>query len=790
LTFLRRRRLALGALVLAVAVAWLFSASLFSGKVLGGDANLLFQLGFDKPADLTKPLNPYTFDAFYVFHPDMLEARDALRSFDLPSWTSHIGAGEPLLATQQHASLFPLNWPMVVLPFWQSLEWLAALKLFFAGLGTLLLLAALGLRRPAAVFGAVSYGLCTYMVTWVEHPHVNTYALIPWALLFAYRLARQPGLRGAALLALVFGLSLLGGQPESAFLLALITLPWFFLWRPAARTGGLFGLAGLVGLALGAVVLLPFAELASQATQLSRGGGSGSGRNWVLSFFMPELWGRPDKYELQGAPIEGFAERTAYFGALPLMLAAGGLVARRPQRAQVFCAVAALLALGLVVHVPAYTHFVRNLPVFREVNLSRALVLVALCGAVLAAYGLDALLSGDRRARLRMLIGAGAAAVVPVAWLGAHRDLLHFFGGAWHELPVMRATASFRGTLQMGVALRWCLLALVCCGLIALVAWRPRWARAAAVAAIAVTVVDLVTLGRGFHPAIPEAWADPPPSAVVNYLRANDGPERFAGGPSDLGPNVAERYGLDDARRHAQPVIERRQALWTALGGEGILQRNWWLQPDDRLADLFAVKYMLSVSYPDLKPAGWKPVGAPFTFERLRPAPRAWLAYDWKPAAGMDAALAEVKAAPEADDRSRPVIEGVAPPGSGATASAGSVPSASAAASPAAATFIADDERHIAIHATADRRAQLILADTFYPGWQAKVDGKRVDIHPANVAFRAVAVPAGTHTVEFDYRPWSVRIGLWLTLLAALAIAGALSAGALSRIAPGRGRGR
>jgi uncharacterized membrane protein YfhO len=67
------------------------------------------------------------------------------------------------------------------------------------------------------------------------------------------------------------------------------------------------------------------------------------------------------------------------------------------------------------------------------------------------------------------------------------------------------------------------------------------------------------------------------------------------------------------------------------------------------------------------------------------------------------------------------------------------------------------------VHAA--RPAQLILDDTYYPGWKATVDGHDAPIHPANVAFRAVSVPAGDHTVRFSYEPASVRIGVLLSLL-------------------------
>lgn len=59
----------------------------------------------------------------------------------------------------------------------------------------------------------------------------------------------------------------------------------------------------------------------------------------------------------------------------------------------------------------------------------------------------------------------------------------------------------------------------------------------------------------------------------------------------------------------------------------------------------------------------------------------------------------------------------------------------------------------------------LVLLDNFYPGWQARVDGKPVEIVRANYTFRAVAVPAGTHRVQFDYRPTHWLLSLVLTAL-------------------------
>jgi hypothetical protein len=54
----------------------------------------------------------------------------------------------------------------------------------------------------------------------------------------------------------------------------------------------------------------------------------------------------------------------------------------------------------------------------------------------------------------------------------------------------------------------------------------------------------------------------------------------------------------------------------------------------------------------------------------------------------------------------------------------------------------------------------LVVSDTFYPGWQARIDGAETPILRANYALRALRVPAGSHEVELLYRPRSFRLGV------------------------------
>lgn len=94
----------------------------------------------------------------------------------------------------------------------------------------------------------------------------------------------------------------------------------------------------------------------------------------------------------------------------------------------------------------------------------------------------------------------------------------------------------------------------------------------------------------------------------------------------------------------------------------------------------------------------------------------------------------------------------------------------------------APDSLVLRVRATAD--AFVVVADTWFPGWSAMLDGSAVEIHRVNHAFRGIAVPAGEHVLTMVYRPegWVLGLGvtrwagaLWLLsvvagLFAALAI--------------------
>lgn len=66
----------------------------------------------------------------------------------------------------------------------------------------------------------------------------------------------------------------------------------------------------------------------------------------------------------------------------------------------------------------------------------------------------------------------------------------------------------------------------------------------------------------------------------------------------------------------------------------------------------------------------------------------------------------------------------------------------------------------------------LFLADIWYPGWQARVDGRPAEIYRMNYLFRGLWLEPGASEVEFLYQPGMFRIGLALTVLGVVALFG------------------
>jgi hypothetical protein len=91
--------------------------------------------------------------------------------------------------------------------------------------------------------------------------------------------------------------------------------------------------------------------------------------------------------------------------------------------------------------------------------------------------------------------------------------------------------------------------------------------------------------------------------------------------------------------------------------------------------------------------------------------------------------------------------------------------------------FVRDGLNEVVLRVETPRPVLLLLADLWAPGWQARSDGRSVPLLRADLMLRAIALPAGTHEVSFEFRDPALRRGVTLALVGVLGVLVLLTAG-------------
>ena len=271
------------------------------------------------------PANPLLTDPAYQFQPWLLHARSEVRAGRLPLWNPHAYTGSPLLANAQSAVLSPFTAPAYLFPVPFALALAALAKLAIAGLSTHAFLRLLGLRRLAAVTGALSFMFSGFLVVWLGHPHSAVMVWLP-ALFACIEWLRQGGGRWAlGATAVGVALQFLGGHPQTS-LHVLTAAGLYALYRAAGPGASRFllrlGAAGLTGLLLAAVQLLPFLEYLQRSAvyfyrQRWEVGHGLEARAWV-AWLVPRYFGSPVDGPWWGP--DNYNEISGYVGVVALLL--------------------------------------------------------------------------------------------------------------------------------------------------------------------------------------------------------------------------------------------------------------------------------------------------------------------------------------------------------------------------------------------------------------------------------------------------------------------------------------
>ncbi|MHB0878258.1 MAG: YfhO family protein [Anaerolineae bacterium] len=722
----------------AIVLLWLLAAG-FYWRLLAGDAYAPAGGG-----DLASFLYPY-----YQY------AAASLRSGVLPQWNPYVWSGMPFIGDVQNGALYPVNLLQFLLSggvTYADMQALAVLHVFVAGATAYLCLRLhpdLRLRRGPSLIGAVAFMFSDLFI--VHFGNLNMIAVAAWLplelLLFSLAVHRRSYVL-ACWAGGVLGLSSLAGhiQPTVYNGLVLAAYAGWAAWSGRRRAGvaaalrpfGLLAAAALVAAVLSAPATLPAIALSGETARAEftywQAAQYSLSPLRAIGLVLPDFFGRdPSLYWGLGDRVE-----SGYLGLLPLLLAAVAAVALWRHHAVRFFS---LLALGAFVvalgeNTPIHGWLYQFVPGMTLLRASaRAVYVVDFALAALAAVGAQALVGANRPslaavlARFRAALGRYAlpsiiallALSLLAVFLLQDRDAV-IFRRAW-----IAATASSRGLLLLGACLA--LLAVA-----PLARPRPGGHGGWLAAALLLAYLDLASVGAYVDISATDPSSGFRHDAAVAFLKSDANPYRVdvdGAAMSLWQPNLGMLYGIEHVRGVANPMELERYRRFLAVAGDR----------SSPLYDLLGAKYLVVPKGVDPSDASFSPAFAADPgvdiYLNNEALPLALIVHEAVAAAGRDEAqslLLRPGFRPEASV----VLEGA-------------VPVLQPASRPESLWFTRRSAGAIGLATDLSAPAVLVLTVPYSAGWRVTVDGVAATVQPADLAFMAVAVPAGQHEVRFSY---------------------------------------
>jgi len=757
---------------------------------------------------------PYSdqYDTGYAFRHWL--ASEIKRTGKIPLWNPELFGGLPFVGAMHGDIFYPTALLRLVLPTGTAMNLGFIAHYVLAGLFAYLLLRRLRVSWAGAVTGGLAYQLSGVIGSYVSPGHdgkLFVTALLPLALIGLIMGMRERRLEGYGLLALTVGLALVSPHAQMTYYL-LIVAGIFALYlafgepvpgRPLARRAGDLGMAlgaVVLGFGIGMIQILPFFEYLPYSPRAEGYYGFEGSTSFAIpwshvpEFFVASFVGNTPDGTYWGPNGGGLKLHSEYLGLPVIALAVLGAADARRRRLALWMGGLGLLFLliSLGAGTPFYRVWWAVMPFVKQTRApGMALYVVALVLAMLAAFGVDRLQAGEGKRARAVWVGVGltVALLAAVGGIGAMAE--SFAQGVQMALglPVADVAGRAAGSIRMGGMLSG--VALLVLGAVAVATDRGRLPLIGlALAVPLVTGADLWRNAAGFW-----AWSPAPTAglyagdSLTAALHSAATPLRVINGTAALRPvgspfrvlNSPQAYPGSSLMAYGIPQIlgyhgNELHAFDELMGGRNVWRNLGRGLPGSRpkIWDLYAVRFVLASPqerFADALPgfvrraaAATTAAGQPIVvFEREQPPDYAWVAtagLKIDDSTGVAAALD-----PRFDKRSIVLLAEDAPV---EPPPIDTLPPPSAVG--ASVTDWAPGRMAITLETPLAEAGYLVVAENWYVGWRATVDGAPAPVLRANVAQMAVPLPAGAREIRLTFTSSSYERGRLITVLSLVAV--------------------
>ncbi|HTB10413.1 MAG TPA: YfhO family protein [Bryobacteraceae bacterium] len=665
-----------------------------------------------------------------------------------PLWDPYSWTGQPLFGQAQPGAAYPINWLLFWMPLdhgWlrqDVLHWWYVLVHYLAGLSCYALCRDLGRSRLASVLGGIVYSLAGY-VAYTDSPQMLHGAV--WApLVFLYVFRAERGERpvaSAVLSGFFLGVAWLVGHHQMQIFLSLaVAGVWAWIGVRSQKSGVRIARLALLAFMMTGITsafqTLPAAEYGRQAVRWV-GADEPQGLGATVPYSVHAQYAMKP-ISLIGIFVAGMEHGPydPFCGVVALTFGILGAILWWKKRYVRWLATVALCGIVFALGANSVFHgmFYALAPLVEKARVPEAAtVLFAVGVATLAAFGLDGVreIAAIRHVDTNVdaaSLEARATSTKIAAWI------LAGFGVVLGLACLLFFAAKIAVDGRLVITALCAILA--ACLLIA--RFSPLAVSIAAIGLVLfelgnVTDYDLAPTDRSTHPYLYKL-------AEHYDLAALVGGSRIVYDNSAIPYNIGDWYGIEALNAYAASVPARlwQHAVFSA-----------------RVQDIMGIRYYLGLTpqRQDLREV-YRGRSGVKVFENAQAFPRAWAVHDALRV--EDSKQARAMLEDPGFDAARKVF------------TIGENPPKLAACDNDDVAIARHEPNYVAIKAAMSCRGMVILTDTWFPGWQATVDGRPAAIEKAYGAFRGVVVEAGNHSIEMRYRPWSVFAGAFLTGLATL----------------------